>query len=1124
MTDTRDRLRQISTFPSLVKFLRDDLDWPIDSEDFEDLTFDYTPSELGIDPASAAKIDEIKRLRPLVANQPLGIFFVKFEPKQLPVVALRRILNSVVVKKRATASAAEHQKWATDDLLFISNYGEDEERKISFAHFSQDPSSDDLPTLRVLAWDDLDTPLHLEHAASTLVERLSWPRPEQEWDDESWRERWRSAFELRHREVVTTSKALAEKLAQLARAIRERIRGVLEIETDDGPVTGLMKAFREALIHDLDAADFADMYAQTIAYGLLSARVANPSGDGSAAHLPVTNPFLKELMETFLHVGGRKGKAGRGPGIDFDELGVSEVVELLDDANMDAVVRDFGDRNPQEDPVIHFYELFLKEYDAKKRMQRGVFYTPRPVVSYIVRSVDELLRTEFGLDDGLADTTSWAEVARRNPRVAVPDGVAPADAFVQILDPATGTGTFLVEVIDVIHQRLQQKWAAAGRSPNERLALWNEYVPSHLLPRLHGYELLMAPYAIAHLKVGLKLYETGYRFESDERARIYLTNSLEPAQDFSGQLDIALPALAHEADAVNTVKREQRFTVIVGNPPYSDASQNLGEQFAPLIARFRNYEGERIREKGAIRFEHAINNDYVKFWGLVLQILERSDVGTACLITSSSFLEGKSFRGLREGILDAVGAVEVTDLHGEGWSGPLAQAGTKDENVFEIQTGVAVTHLHKRLDHALGRRVQYSEVAGSYADKVAALLGDSPLGASTEVGLEPRQYLSFVPASGARNDEYWDFEQVDSFFASSVDGIKTSRDGLVIGNTADECQEEIRRFGAATETPVDAIEREFHFSANRFDVRRAQHHIDATFDPERVVPIGYRPLDVRQIYYDRELILSHRMTLMPSMLDPQSWAIVFASRLSAKGFDHAVATRTLCTNKYASHDINSRLFPVVCLEEVLGQRTLRSNVKPDVLDRALVDSDLDECDRAEMFGAYVYAVTNAPSYRERYRQEIAQDFPRVPLAKTAECMTELAQLGRQLVEFHCLSVAAPVGEFPLSGPIGEVIRPPRWKKGQLWVGDSSVFDGVGEEIWTFRMAGYQLCKSWFSAGGKVGLQRQGRPLTPETIAQVTAVLWAIKQTLVLRAKVDAVIDEHGGWPGAFATSDIGHPS
>ena len=350
-----------------------------------------------------------------------------------------------------------------------------------------------------------------------------------------------------------------------------------------------MKAFQEALVHDLDADGFADMYAQTIAYGLLSARVENPQGktaDDLAAQM--TNPFLKELMETFIHVGGRKGKAGTGPGLDFDELGVSEVVELLDAANMEAVVRDFGDLRPEEDPVIHFYELFLKEYDPEEKVKRGVFYTPRPVVFYIVRSVDELLRTEFGLTDGLADTATWGEMSARHPGLKIPPGTKPDEAFVQILDPATGTGTFLVEVIDLIHRTMTKKWKGGGHGDREIDRLWNDYVPWHLLTRLYGYELLMAPYAIAHMKIGLKLYETGYCFGSDERVRIYLTNALEPAQDFSDRLAFAIPALAHEAQAVNVIKRHQRFTVLIGNPPYSVNSANKN---SPMDAHLDVYKG-----------------------------------------------------------------------------------------------------------------------------------------------------------------------------------------------------------------------------------------------------------------------------------------------------------------------------------------------------------------------------------------------------------------------------------------------------------------------------------------------------------------------------------------------------
>ena len=240
MSDQREALKNIRTFPQLIKFLRDELEWPIESENFEELTFDYTPEELGIDTASAAKIQEIKRLRPLSAGQPWGIFFVKFEPKRLPVVALRRVLSRVVLKKRASANSDERAAWQADDLLFISNYGEGAERQISFAHFSQDGEKADLPTLKVLGWDNRDTALHLDDVAGTLHEQLSWPDDDD--DAKGWREQWRSAFTLRHGEVITTSKDLAVRLAELARAIHDRIRTVLAIETENGPFTKLMKA------------------------------------------------------------------------------------------------------------------------------------------------------------------------------------------------------------------------------------------------------------------------------------------------------------------------------------------------------------------------------------------------------------------------------------------------------------------------------------------------------------------------------------------------------------------------------------------------------------------------------------------------------------------------------------------------------------------------------------------------------------------------------------------------------------------------------------------------------------------------------------------------------------------
>ncbi|MDP7067960.1 MAG: hypothetical protein QF637_10095 [Acidimicrobiales bacterium] len=505
MAGQRERLRKIQTFPSLVKYLRDELDWPVSSDDFGDLTFDYTSEELGLDARNAAKIEEIKRLRPLTANQPWGIFFVKFEPKSLPVVALRRILNSVVTKKRASSNASDLASWEMTNLMFISSYGEGSSRQISFAHFAEADENKKLPELRVLGWDSLDTPLHLDHVAGVLSERLVWPDDE---DPDSWLEQWGSAFTSRHREVVATSQKLAIELARLARSIRDRIRTILEVETENGPVSKLLATFREAMLDDISTEEFADTYAQTIAYGLLSERITNPehqTASLSETGVPFTNPFLKELLGAFFAVGTSNQRTNGSDQLNFDELGVYDIVELLASANMEAVVRDFGDQNPSEDPVVHFYELFLEEYDPGQRIELGVYYTPRPVVSYIVRSVDEILKRDFLLPLGVADPTTWTQLANRIDGFEIPEDIDPDRPYVSMLDPATGTGTFLVEWLTVAERNVKENAKRQGLSGRELDTAWVEALTQTVLPNMAAFEITMASYAVAHLKVSLSL-------------------------------------------------------------------------------------------------------------------------------------------------------------------------------------------------------------------------------------------------------------------------------------------------------------------------------------------------------------------------------------------------------------------------------------------------------------------------------------------------------------------------------------------------------------------------------------------------------------------------------------------
>ncbi|MFC1866547.1 type ISP restriction/modification enzyme [Thermodesulfobacteriota bacterium] len=1128
-TNQRERLKNIRTFPSLVKYLRDELDWPIESDDFEEMTFEYSPEELGIDTKNAAKIQDIKRLRPMSVNQPWGIFFVKFEPKRLPVVALRRILSRVVVKKRASSNSAERTAWEANDLLFVSNYGEGEERRISFAHFSQEGQKRDLPTLKVLGWDNLDTALHLDHVADELHTKLVWP--EEEEDFESWREAWRSAFTLKHREVIDTSRTLAIRLAELARAIRDRIRTILAIETEDGPVTKLIKAFQEALIHDLDEDGFSDMYAQTISYGLLSARITNPKGgtaDDLAEQMPVTNPFLKDLMETFLTVGGRKGKAGSGSGIEFDELGVSEVVELLDNANMEAVVRDFGDRNPQEDPVIHFYELFLKEYDAKKRIQRGVFYTPRPVVSFIIRSVDKLLRTEFGLEDGLADTTTWGEMTKRFDDLKIPDGATPDQAFVQILDPATGTGTFLVEVIDIIHKTMVTKWEKEGRTPLFEIpALWNEYVPKHLLPRLHGYELLMAPYAIAHMKIGLKLYETGYHFGSDERARIYLTNSLEPVHDFSDRLAFAIPALAYESEAVNTIKSHKNFTILIGNPPYSIQSQNLTDTARAWVNAYRYVAGNRIVERNALQFEKNIQDDYIKFIRFSQVVVGSAAVGIVGLVTNHGFLDGATFRGMRWSLMESFTAIQLLDLHGNSNKREVAPDGSVDQNVFEISQGVAVSFMVNRsseericnVEHADLWGLRVGENGGKYAYLLTHLRSDVPW--ETLVPSEP--LFLFKPSGGKIQQEYEQYPSLTEIMPLYSMGVKSSRDGLVVDHEAAPLLDRIERFRSAPMAD-EAICDKLGVSLKKgWNIWRARQALREVRDLEELVePFLYRPFDWRLIFYHKAVVFSAAYPVMRNLLSGQNIALV-VTRQTKDQWD-VQCTRTLVGHKsLGAYDANT-VFPLyvqptnLALDLELG---VSANISPEFLGR-LRGSDRGEgiSTTADEFFRYAYAVFHSPSYRDRYAGLLKTEFPRLPLANSPKLFQVLANLGDGLVALHLME-SPKLNEF-LTTLIGSGefrVEKVSYSDETVWIdkAKSHGFRGMPENVWNSRIGGYQVCEKWLkdrqAKGGKN--PRPGRILTNEDINHYQKIIVALNETIRIMQEIDEVIEEHGGWPDAF---------
>jgi predicted helicase len=690
-----ERLLKVKDFKSLVKFLVEELDWPIDIQSFEDIedwVFEYSPEELGIPDEYSVKTQSIKQLRPIVANQPWAIFYIDFKPKRLPVTVLRRILNAFVEKKRS--HHGERPTWKVHDLLFINTHGKNENRGTTFAHFSS-PENGYTHIMREFMWNQKET--HFAHICR-YVECLKWP--DEGVSQKEWREQWRSAFIGSKRKSISDSGQLAVEMAYFAIDVRQRVSEILELTRDNknDPVQHLYETFKKVLIHNLEEDDFADMYAQTMTYGLFTARSAKPSQhfniQNAAECIPDTNPFLRDLFRQCFGLTRKTG--GR---LDIEELGLSRLVELfesLTEEDMRRIQDEFG--SATGDPVIHFYEGFLQAYDPTSREMRGVYYTPDPIVSYIIRSVHETLKKDFDLKLGLADASTWAEVAEKNG-FSIPQNIDPEAPFVRILDPATGTGTFLKHAIKLIYETMYNKWVKEESRDADYLdRKWNEYVDKNLLPRIFGFELMPASYAVCHMKLGLYLRDLGYHFQGHKRLNVFLTNSLEKPSDFF-DADIA-EFMAHEASDANRVKEGMPATVVIGNPPYSGHSANNNPWIAGLLrgqdkkspGNYFELDGKPLGERNS----KWLNDDYVKFIRLGHLKIERTGYGILAFISNHGYLDNPTFRGMRQSLMNSFDDIYVYDLHGNAKKKETAPDGSKDENVFDIQQGVAICLMVKK--------------------------------------------------------------------------------------------------------------------------------------------------------------------------------------------------------------------------------------------------------------------------------------------------------------------------------------------------------------------------------------------------------------------------------------------
>ena len=757
-------IRNVKDIGGLVAYLSENLNWPAAVENVEDIAdymYDFTADDLGIRPEEFAKVESLKQLPPLVEDQPWGIFAVEFASAKFSVTALRRILSRLVPNKR---NATNHAVWDNNNLLFFCFWGAGRNRRIMVAHF--EATQDEHFLVRAFDCEpEVEDPMVLKKFHDRLV-CLQWPNVrDNDRNPQMWRDTWLQAFDTYYREKITTSAKLAVELARVAKDVKERILATLEAETEKGFVHKLCDKVRQTLVHNLSTSEFADMYAQTIVYGLFSARCMDETPENFSAEeaislIPTTNPFLKSLMRDCFQRRGR---------LSFDELGIGDIVELLSHVDAKVIADDFGRQSGggREDPVIHFYEEFLKEYDKAQKVERGVFYTPQPVVTFTVRAVDYLLKTVFGLVDGLACDS--VRKVKRDVKVFMPrkktfkvEKREVEEPCIQILDPATGTGTYIRQTILQIYENFKQRWetgrARSPSAPQQFREDWSRYVDAHVLPRLYAFELMMAPYAVAHMKLAMVLKDTGYDFKGGERLKVYLTNTLEEPGDTAKQMTLDFgegDPLATESLAANEAKKNGGINIVIGNPPYSGVSMNNGKECAwidKLVDEYKFVQGISVNEQ-----KLRIRNDYIKFIRYGQAKIAATGAGILAYINPNAYFDGPTLRGMRWNLLNEYDEIYILNLHGDAKKKEKTLDGGKDENVFAIKEGVAINIFVKRQRNGSQKNlatVYYCDLLGTQ-DKKYEFLHNKSLFDLKWIEFTPAEpFFEFSPREHFNVDDY----------------------------------------------------------------------------------------------------------------------------------------------------------------------------------------------------------------------------------------------------------------------------------------------------------------------------------------------------------------------------------
>ncbi|NQY25740.1 MAG: N-6 DNA methylase [Piscirickettsiaceae bacterium] len=902
------------------------------------------------------------------------------------------------------------------------------------------------------------------------------------------------------------SKMMAGKAKLLANIIEKSLDHDDE-NSDDSTLKAQMDAFKAILIHDITSKQFADVYAQTIAYGMFAARLHDKtlstfSRQEAAELIPKSNPFLRKLFQYIA-------------GYDLDHR-ISWIIDSLADifraTDVRSILQNFGKATSQQDPIIHFYETFLAEYDPKLRKSRGVWYTPQPVVNFIVRAVDDILKTDFNLKTGLADTSkttieidSPVLVGRGKNKATKMAKLKKEVHKVQILDPATGTGTFLAETIKHIHST--QFSAMAGA--------WSQYVEQDLIPRINGFEILMASYAMAHLKLELLLQETGYKPNKNPRLNIYLTNSLEDSHPDTGTLFASW--LAKEAEDANHIKRDTPVMVVMGNPPYAVSSSNKGDWIANLLKDYKKDLNERNIQ--------PLSDDYIKFIRYGQHYIEKNGEGILAYISNNSFIDGIIHRQMRKNLLETFDNIYIIDLHGNGNKKETHPDGSKDENVFDIRQGVSINFFVKtgnKLTKNLAK-VHHIDLFGRRKFKYQTLQ-DNTIHSLAWKKLDYRapEYL-FVPKNYQVQERYTEGFSLNTLFSLNSSGIKTHRDDFVIDIEKNTLLDRIKTFYNQELSDLDIVNN-LNLKDNR-DWKISVARQNGTLQIKRTKSIQYRPFDIRHIYFDSNLIDFGREKVMQHLLRDKNIGLTFNRQIEEqRAFTDVFVTSDLVTLHSLSLKESNNFAPLYLYPESDQQQASSEtvqrvpNLDPDLLEQISKGLGLgftaEKQDDATSFSPidlldYIYAILHSPNYRGTYKEFLKIDFPRVPYP-TINTFWQLVKLGGELRQLHLLEsdcLSKPIASYPKEGD--NVISRKLTKNsigyeaidentGKVWINDDQHFDNVPLLAWQFYIGGYQPAQKWLK-------DRHGRTLNIEDIRHYLNIITALVETDRLMNEIDGVI-------------------